>query len=347
MEDFYITFKKKCVIHAKSQFDAESFKSACPDIYHRVGMRDWSPFTIPIDPYFSELVWEFYASYRGRQQLMKQEGSTEVLMPSWNTSDVPIEVAILLACIMEHVHINGGEIIVDQFRRKAKQLATALPFPTLTYKEAPMVKRARYTGNMTPPSPLASSHITTVPANTDESQNSPAQIYSILHKGKRCMRINFRRCPYLLHPPINRRLVALRWCHHKSKHPEVPQMIGGWATIVILDIISNEKEAYHSLPPPPPMHAVYDVNPSWASVGVATTSYHELRTLPDRRVAPALVYLSHSHQIPCNPQQKTQLLGFLMLSLIRGSQGPIANMIRKSLLPSCLSCGFHWGKCLT
>ncbi|MCD7469065.1 hypothetical protein HAX54_007700 [Datura stramonium] len=38
------------------------------------------------------------------------------LMPSRNTLEVPIEVAILLACIMKHVHINVGEIIDDQFR---------------------------------------------------------------------------------------------------------------------------------------------------------------------------------------------------------------------------------------
>ncbi|MCE3216161.1 hypothetical protein HAX54_005154 [Datura stramonium] len=128
------------------------------------------------------------------------------LMPSRNTSEVPIEVAILLACIMKHVHINVGEIIVDQFRRKAKQQATALPFPSLvsmlclrvecplwrsldktiqvhgvinlytkTNKKAPMIKRARYAGNMTPPSPVASPHIATAPANAGTSQTSPPQ----------------------------------------------------------------------------------------------------------------------------------------------------------------------------
>ncbi|MCD7453974.1 hypothetical protein HAX54_022892, partial [Datura stramonium] len=32
---------------------------------------------------------------------------------------------------MDHVHINVGEIITDQFKRKAKQQATGLPFPNL------------------------------------------------------------------------------------------------------------------------------------------------------------------------------------------------------------------------
>ncbi|MCD9642484.1 hypothetical protein HAX54_029322, partial [Datura stramonium] len=40
------------------------------------------------------------------------------LIPSQNTTEVPIEVVILIACIMDHVHINVGEIIADQFKRR-------------------------------------------------------------------------------------------------------------------------------------------------------------------------------------------------------------------------------------
>ncbi|MCE3052146.1 hypothetical protein HAX54_051668, partial [Datura stramonium] len=36
-EEFYIAFKEKHVIHAEAQFDAESFKTAFPDIYHQIG----------------------------------------------------------------------------------------------------------------------------------------------------------------------------------------------------------------------------------------------------------------------------------------------------------------------
>ncbi|MCE0481254.1 hypothetical protein HAX54_038849, partial [Datura stramonium] len=32
---------------------------------------------------------------------------------------------------MDHVHINVGEIIADQFKRRAKQQAMTLPFPNL------------------------------------------------------------------------------------------------------------------------------------------------------------------------------------------------------------------------
>ncbi|MCD9643296.1 hypothetical protein HAX54_030639 [Datura stramonium] len=119
--------------------------------------------------------------------------------------DLVIEVAILLACIIDHVHINVGEIIVDQFKCKAKQQATALPFPylvcvlcmwatcplfrpldrtvqangvitlaTKTDKEAPTMKRAKFTRNMTLPSSLASTHTTTAPLHTVEPQSSPS-----------------------------------------------------------------------------------------------------------------------------------------------------------------------------
>ncbi|MCD7470589.1 hypothetical protein HAX54_010565 [Datura stramonium] len=30
-------------------------------------IRDWEPFTMPLDPYFAELVKDFYASYRGQE----------------------------------------------------------------------------------------------------------------------------------------------------------------------------------------------------------------------------------------------------------------------------------------
>ncbi|MCD7469339.1 hypothetical protein HAX54_008281 [Datura stramonium] len=126
------------------------------------------------------------------------------LMPSLNTSEVPIEVSILLACIIDHVHINVGEIIADQFKRKAKQQATALPFPNLVcmlcmretcplfwpldrmvqangvitlatkiHKEALVMKREKFTRNMTLPSSSTSTHNATAPLHTAEPQSSP------------------------------------------------------------------------------------------------------------------------------------------------------------------------------
>ncbi|MCE2055587.1 hypothetical protein HAX54_042920 [Datura stramonium] len=87
------------------------FRLAIVEKYY-IGMRDWGPFTIPVYPYFLELVWELYASYK-------------------NKTEVPIDVAILIACIMDHVYINVGKIITDQFKRRAKQQATSLPYPSL------------------------------------------------------------------------------------------------------------------------------------------------------------------------------------------------------------------------
>ncbi|MCE3051833.1 hypothetical protein HAX54_050934 [Datura stramonium] len=116
------------------------------------------------------------------------------LIPSQNTREVPIEVAILISCIMDNVHINVGEIIADQFKRRAKQQATSLPYPSLVSmlcggascplfrrldktmradgmitlatkidKDAPAMKQAKGTENRTPPPPY-------VPSNTPAGQ---------------------------------------------------------------------------------------------------------------------------------------------------------------------------------
>ncbi|MCE3216544.1 hypothetical protein HAX54_006844, partial [Datura stramonium] len=46
------------------------------------------------------------------------------ITPSMNTTQVPIEVAILVDHIMDLTHLNIGEIIVDQLKKKAKKQAT-------------------------------------------------------------------------------------------------------------------------------------------------------------------------------------------------------------------------------
>ncbi|MCE3050999.1 hypothetical protein HAX54_048709 [Datura stramonium] len=141
MEEFYITFKEKCIIHAEAQFYVESFKTACPDIYHQIGMRDCGPFTIPIDPYFLRKA--------------KQQATT-----------LPFLTFVRMLCMRVACPLLRS---LDRTIRVHR----VITLDTKTDKEAPMIKRARYTGNMTPPSPLASSHIVTGPANADESQNSP------------------------------------------------------------------------------------------------------------------------------------------------------------------------------
>ncbi|MCE0481531.1 hypothetical protein HAX54_039341 [Datura stramonium] len=79
MEEYYVSFKEKRSIHAETQFEVESFKNDFPDIYYQIGMWDWSPFIIPVDPYFLELVWEFYASYRDRKSILRHKGRVETM----------------------------------------------------------------------------------------------------------------------------------------------------------------------------------------------------------------------------------------------------------------------------
>ncbi|MCD9645070.1 hypothetical protein HAX54_033723 [Datura stramonium] len=169
MEDFYRTFKEKRVIHAEESFDVESFRSSTTTIE----AEDRTAFHT-----------RHQFGFEGRR-----------LMPSRNTSEVPIEVVILLACIMKHVCTLMGEIIADQLREKLNnkpqhftsflvsmlclrvechlwcsldktiQAHGVITLDTKTDKEAQMIKGARYTGHMTPPSPAdISSHIATASA---------------------------------------------------------------------------------------------------------------------------------------------------------------------------------------
>ncbi|MCD9639940.1 hypothetical protein HAX54_024933, partial [Datura stramonium] len=343
------------------------------------------------------------------------------LMPSQNILEVPVEVVILLACIMKNVHINVGEIIADQFRRKSKQQATTFSFPSLvnmlclraecplwhsldrtihlhgvitldtkTDKEAPMIRRARDAGHLTPPSPLASSHIATAPANASAPQISPPpDLLNIVQRVK--MRENHlvrlsRAIPSMIQSALKKALqpakdklthlclkvdvlesevttlqqeVAIFTAHTDQPMPYDPEAIppqveasrsppDDWwvGDHNNADIMSEEEELHHSSPlrlkcircmmlilrGPRGVwqqHLIMSYGPS------QTDGSHQ-----------ALVYMLNFHQIPCNLRQNTQLLGFLMLSLILGSQDPIANMIMKSHLPSYLSYRFHWGQCL-
>ncbi|MCE0480710.1 hypothetical protein HAX54_037802 [Datura stramonium] len=79
MEAYYLSFKGNTFITVEAQFEVESFKNDYPNIYNQIGIWDWGPFTIPIGPYFLELVWEFYASYRVRQITLKHKGRVDTI----------------------------------------------------------------------------------------------------------------------------------------------------------------------------------------------------------------------------------------------------------------------------
>ncbi|MCE3052263.1 hypothetical protein HAX54_052021 [Datura stramonium] len=44
-----------------------------------ISNRDWGPFTIPMDPYFPEFVWEFYAPYNAQQIILKHKGRVDTI----------------------------------------------------------------------------------------------------------------------------------------------------------------------------------------------------------------------------------------------------------------------------
>ncbi|MCE3214837.1 hypothetical protein HAX54_053467, partial [Datura stramonium] len=118
----------------------------------------------------------------------------ERLIPYRNISEVPIEVSILLSCIMDRVYINVGEIIADQFKQRTKQQATTLSFPNLansvitlatkTDKEAPVMKQEKHTGNRTPPPPSASTHASATSLHTDEFHCPPPDLLNIAQRNK-------------------------------------------------------------------------------------------------------------------------------------------------------------------
>ncbi|MCD9643654.1 hypothetical protein HAX54_031286 [Datura stramonium] len=97
--------------------------------------------------------------------------------PQWasspgNTTKVPIEVAILIACIMDHIHINVGEIV--QINSKKGQADGVITLDTRTNKDAPALKRAKGTENRTQPPPF-------MPSN-NEGQVQAALRFPSLHQ---------------------------------------------------------------------------------------------------------------------------------------------------------------------
>ncbi|MCD7461086.1 hypothetical protein HAX54_045123, partial [Datura stramonium] len=77
------------------------------------------------------------------QQLLKHKGCTEAF-PS-----------------LTLVWVRGQEVLVTPEANSVITLATK------TYKEAPVIKQAKYTGNMSLPPPLASTHTAAAPLHTD------------------------------------------------------------------------------------------------------------------------------------------------------------------------------------
>ncbi|MCD7456766.1 hypothetical protein HAX54_033004 [Datura stramonium] len=183
------------------------------------------------------------------------------------------------------------ELIVDVFL-KGEELEKIHHVHKEIEKEAPMIKRARYTGNMTPPSPMASLCIATAPANATKA--IPSMIQSTFKKALQpakdklthlCSKVDVLESEVIA---LQQEVATLTAPNNQLTHcgPEVvpPQVeapripLDDWwlGYHNNVNIVSDEEEDYQRPPPLPQMQSVYDVDPSWAPGGVATTSYHEL-----------------------------------------------------------------------
>ncbi|MCD7462349.1 hypothetical protein HAX54_048307 [Datura stramonium] len=176
-----------------------------------------------------------------------------------------------------------------------------------TDKEAQMINRARYTRHMTPQSPVTSSHIATALANASAPQVSPPLNLLNIAQRENMHENQFVRLakaiPSMIQSALKKALQPAKdmLTHLCSKvdvlenleavppqgeAPRSPPDDWWLGYHNNANFMSDEEELHHSPPPPFQMHSVYDVDPSWALGGVATTSYHELRTLPGRWIAP-------------------------------------------------------------
>ncbi|MCD7470972.1 hypothetical protein HAX54_011227, partial [Datura stramonium] len=65
-----------------SSQEIDSFKVDIPDIYDQFQIRDLEPLTMPLEPYFPELVQEFYASYGEQKDMLNHSGRADLVRPS-------------------------------------------------------------------------------------------------------------------------------------------------------------------------------------------------------------------------------------------------------------------------
>ncbi|MCD9638710.1 hypothetical protein HAX54_022847 [Datura stramonium] len=218
------------------------------DVFLKGEELEEGPFTLPVDPYPPELVWEFYASYLARQQLLKRRGHTEAF-----------------PCLTS-VWVQGQEVpaACPLFRPldKTVQVNSVITLETKIDKEALVMKWAMYTGNITPPShgyrptPYSQSAIKKALQPAKDKLASLCSTVDVLESKPT------NPCEPEVVPEAPRSPADDWWVGNKSESKLV-----------------SDEEPYHSLPPPPPMRSMYDVDISWTPGGVATMSYHELRTL--------------------------------------------------------------------
>ncbi|MCE0481885.1 hypothetical protein HAX54_040065 [Datura stramonium] len=264
---------------------------------------------------------------------------------------------------MEGVHINVGELIADQFKWKANQQATTLPFPNLvsmlclraacplfrqldrtvrvdhvitlankTDEDAQVLKRGKYTESNHLQPTMASSHTSEVPVCIVEPHTTLYPNLLVLAQKAKAHENHLMKLakaiPSMIHLAIQRALqpsrdkfsglcstidvfekeiITLRKeisspsaipspsfpshvmpavTHDKPNAPKSPPDDWCMGYDSASEMVPDE-ERYHNRHSPPPMHSVHVVDPLWTPDGVATTSYHELRTLLDKWVVPS------------------------------------------------------------
>ncbi|MCD9559740.1 hypothetical protein HAX54_017973 [Datura stramonium] len=157
------------------------------------------------------------------------------------------------------------------------QANSVITLATKIDKEALAMKRARYTGNMTLPSSSASTHTAIAPLHTADPHNSPPpDLLNIAQRAKMHENQLVRLANAL--PSMIRSAIK------KALQP-AKDLTSLCSTVDVLE-----------------SKVVYDVDPSWKPGGVATTSYHELHTLPDNWVVQGL---RKPLSLPPDPQKPT------------------------------------------
>ncbi|MCD7456274.1 hypothetical protein HAX54_031078 [Datura stramonium] len=206
MEEYYVSFKEKRSIHVEAQFEVPIAPEAIHSLYWTEPIQLHSTSHKKVEDKANQFQWVANIIEIGQPQWAISNGLIHRrdlkfearmwldlvcarLIPSQNKTEVPIEVSILMSCIMDHVHINVGELTVEQFKQRDKQQGTSLSYPshlsmlyvraaiplfkpldktvraenvitlaTKTDKDSPAMKPTKSIENRTPPPPLASSN---------------------------------------------------------------------------------------------------------------------------------------------------------------------------------------------
>ncbi|MCE0480714.1 hypothetical protein HAX54_037806 [Datura stramonium] len=174
---------------------------------------------------------------------------------------------------MDHVHINVRDIIVDQFKQRAKKQATTLPFPNLVNEFNSSMPPDLL--NIAQSSKMHESQLVRL------SKAIPSMIYISIKKALQpakdkltglCSTVD------VLESEVGTLIqeVAALTAPRSTSHPtpcepeatpvqvEAPRSAPDdwWVGYESHSEIVSDEENYHKRPSPPPMHSVYDVNPS-------------------------------------------------------------------------------------